>query len=299
MIELEKRQANESRSEQFRLNPDRKVQVLDYFSYPVVVIDDLYADPVAVRNAALGLNYERGRFSYPGAEALLWVPGHEICPMMDDIISSILKRPVTVDSLQGITGVAPKARPEQCFQAVRPAPKAVAVSPGNIDLRDIVTFSALASNAQIKNQPHFDRGVGFALLVYLNTEDQCRGGTALYRHLHTDLVANPTNLSPEQLEWIRGLGYKNRAEFRRALLYLSASNTGTEDWEPEWKLERVIEMRFNRLVCYPVSLLHGLFFKPGDFGNTLDTTRLTMNMFLAIVEQKEVDAITNNRSEPT
>ena len=81
----------------------------DYFGLPLIVIDDLYADPEAVRNAALGLDYVRSRHSYPGSDALLWIPGHELCPMLDEIMSSIAKRPVYVDSFHGMPGFVPRA----------------------------------------------------------------------------------------------------------------------------------------------------------------------------------------------
>jgi hypothetical protein len=277
----------DSLSEQFRLNPDRKVTVEDYFGLPLVVIDDLYANPEAVRNAALGLNYVRSRHSYPGSDALLWIPGHELCPMLDDVMSSIPGKPVKVDPFHGIPGFVPKASPEASYDAVRPPPEPVAISPGNIDPRDIAAFTVLRRNAKIRNQPHFDGGNGFALLVYLNPEDQCRGGTALYSHVDTGLHARPDSFTQEQIKQLQAKGYKTESELWRALTWVSASNTGKEDWEPEWKLERVIEMRWNRLVCYPSSVLHSIFLQPGDFGNTLETTRLTMNLFLTVVDQNQ------------
>lgn len=273
-----------SLSEQFRLNPNRKVSVVNHFGAMLIVIDDLYANPEAVRNAALGLNYVRTRHSYPGSEALLWIPGHQLCSMMEDVMSSLLDKPLKLDSFQGIRGFVPNAASTESYDAVRPPPEPIAVSPGNIDPRDIVAFTALRRNAQIRNQPHFDAGNGFALLVYLNPEYQCRGGTALYRHIDTDLHLRPERFTEEQVKLLQAKGYKTESELWRALTWVSASNTGKEDWEPEWKLERVIEMRWNRLVCYPSQMLHSIFLQPGDFGNTLETTRLTMNLFLAISE---------------
>jgi hypothetical protein len=280
----------DSLTDQFRLNPDRKVTVENYFGSPLVVIDDLYANPEAVRNAALGLNYYRSRHSYPGSDALLWIPGHQLCPMMDSVMTSMLRKPVEVDPFHGIAGSVPKSPPEASYDAVRPPPEPVAVSPGNINPRDIVSFTVLRRNAQIRNQPHFDGGDGFALLVYLNPEEQCRGGTALYRHIDTGLHAKPNGFTREKIKELQAKGYKTESELYRALTWVSASNTGKEDWEPEWKLERVIEMRWNRLVCYHSSTLHSIFLQPGDFGDTLDTTRLTMNMFLTVSDYNQEDS---------
>ena len=280
----------DSLSEQFQLNPDRKVTVEDHFGLPLIVIDDLYANPEAVRNAALGLDYVRSRHSYPGSDALLWIPGHPLCQMMDGVMSSILEKPVKVDPFHGIPGFVPRSPPEASYDAVRPPPQPVAISPGNIDPRDIVAFTALRRNAQIRNQPHFDAGNGYALLVYLNPEDQSRGGTALYSHVDTGLHARPVSFTREQIKQLQAKGYKTESELWRALTWVSASNTGKEDWEPEWKLERLIRMRWNRLVCYPSPLLHSIFLQPGDFGNTLDTTRLTMNLFLTVVDQNQEDS---------
>lgn len=277
----------ETLSEQFRLNPDRKVTVIDHFGSAVLIIDDLYANPEAVRDAALGLNYVRSRHSYPGSDALLWIPGHELCPMLDGVVSSIMEKPVQVDPFHGIPGSVPSAPPEASYDAVRPPPKPVEVSPGNIDPRDMVSFTVLRRNAKMRNQPHFDAGNGIALLVYLNPEEQCRGGTALYSHVDTGLHARPTSFTQEQIRLLQAKGYKTESELWPALTWVSASNSGEKDWEPEWKLERIIEMRWNRLVCYPSNVLHSIFLQPGDFGNTLDTTRLTMNLFLTIVDQNQ------------
>ena len=76
-------------------------------------------------------------------------------------------------------------------------------------------------------------------------------------------------------------------EFRRVMTPAEIRATRSGD---EWKHERVIEMRWNRLVCYPSQLLHSIFLQPGDFGETLETTRLTMNLFLDVIDQNQEDS---------
>ena len=66
---------------------------------------------------------------------------------------------------------------------------------------------------------------------------------ALYSHVHTDLHARPNSFIREQIKQVQAKGYKTETALWRALTWLRASNTGKKDRAPEWKLERIIEMR--------------------------------------------------------
>jgi hypothetical protein len=52
-----------------------------------------------------------------------------------------------------------------------------------------------------------------------------------------------------------------------------------------WERTKVVDMRFNRLVLYPGSLLHTLHMELGAFGDIPTTRRLTQNVYLSTVDQ--------------
>jgi hypothetical protein len=58
---------------------------------------------------------------------------------------------------------------------------------------------------------------------------------------------------------------------------------GGRDWIRHWELVALVRMRFNRLVVHAGNMLHGPILGRADFGRTLDTTRLTQNLFLEVV----------------
>ena len=111
----------------------------------VVVIDDFYADPFQVREAALGLNYPEppADVYYPGCtsrEALL--PSNS-----DEMFQFILREPVTG---------AKNSTHGHCRYSLAGAHRPAEV--------------------------HIDPGKCWAGIVYLTLDKDCRGGTDFFRH---------------------------------------------------------------------------------------------------------------------
>src|SRR5689334_20275634 len=71
----------------FRLSPRPIIRVLPVADYSLIVVDDLYADPWAVRDVALSLDYTVRRASYPGPEAAVWVPEMPLCRFLGELLS--------------------------------------------------------------------------------------------------------------------------------------------------------------------------------------------------------------------
>jgi hypothetical protein len=98
----------------------------------------------------------------------------------------------------------------------------------------------------------------FNLLVYLNTDEESRGGTAFYRHLATGRESMPTDWSAAR-EFSHA--HLNRREGERE-----------EDcyWHPfreRWERFEMVPMKFNRLAIFPGTVFHGAWHEPGWFAN--------------------------------
>lgn len=264
----------------FRLSPRPIIHVLPVADYSLIVVDDLYADPWAVRDVALSLDYTVRRASYPGPEAAVWVPEMPLCRFLGDMLSHDTRTevvPVRAGSHQPI----PR---EHRFRAVRsrrlPTPR------GYLHPRDVAVFSAFSHPEGIRNEPHIDEWLKLQLAatIYLNRPEQCRGGTAFYRHKKTGLVAMPLLGQPQLQEQIASHGYASAQDLLRDLVCRPGGRPGGgRDWTRHWDLVAIVKMRFNRLVLHAGNLLHGPIMGAGDFGRTLDTTRLTQNLFLDVV----------------
>ncbi|HKE18041.1 MAG TPA: DUF6445 family protein [Kofleriaceae bacterium] len=264
----------------FRLSSRPIINVLEVADCSLVVIDNLYADPLAVRDLALSLDYTVRRASYPGPEAALWVPGMPLCPFLGDVLSRDAKTEV-VPVRSGSHRPIPR---EHRFRAARsrrlPTPR------GYIHPRDVAVFSAFSHPEGIRNEPHIDEALKpqLAATVYLNPPEQCRGGTAFYRHRKTGLLAMPLLSDPRLEDVIETHGYASAADLMKDVVGRTGRRSGGgRDWIRRWDVVALVKMRFNRLVLHAGNLLHGPIMGRADFGRTLETTRLTQNLFLEAV----------------
>jgi len=121
-----------------------------------------------------------------------------------------------------------------------------------------------------------------AAVLYLSPDDECRGGTALWRHRETGLDSWPTALTiqdPVELTRIQGV--------------IAADWTKPEKFE----MTELIQARFNRLAVYPTAAFHSRWigsFLPADqeanasdfegYGETLETGRLILAIFFNITK---------------
>ena len=95
---------------------------------------------------------------------------------------------------------------------------------------------------------------GWAGLIYLNKGDECKGGTGFYTY-------KGHQVNPKQ----DGLWDKD---------YVC-------DSIGPWELMHLAEMKFNRMIMYPATVLHAPYDKPGFFEG--DTYRLTQVFFLPVI----------------
>jgi hypothetical protein len=114
----------------------------------LIVVDDFYPDPHKVRKTALSFDYPEvaGRRTYPGRNSRQ----HLLLPGTDRIMSQILAQPVVG-----------------------------AAHPPGTHGRFRITLAGEEGRYLVHVDPTAAQWVG---VVYLNPPEQCRGGTAFFRH---------------------------------------------------------------------------------------------------------------------
>ena len=115
-----------------------------------------------------------------------------------------------------------------------------------------------------QSQPHIDIYVEKALLVYLNEDDNCHGGTGFYKHIESNKIK--VNIIEEGLEIL-----KKEAQKLKKPEYISDSNN-------TWKLIEMIPMKKNRAILYDSKIFHSGYFKDLSYFN--NEGRQTLNIFL-------------------
>ena len=115
------------------------------------------------------------------------------------------------------------------------------------------------------NAIHSDAGYDkIAVVLYLNRPEDCRGGTAFWRHKKTGWDFLPTE------KQVRSRG-QNPTRVLKAI---------TESWNnPEaWEQTHLAKMKFNRAICYPTTEFHSRF--PFEaFGTTPENGRFIFCSF--------------------
>lgn len=217
----------------------------------VLVIDHLYCDPDYVRGLALALDFVRPAGGYPGRLACMSIWNAGLIALLRERVSELFGTDI---------GLHP-AFPDLTFGMVM-------VKAG--DLRPI------------NYQPHHDTFCDFAGIVYLNTDEQCSGGTSFWRHRATGLQAFPRDDDPE----LPGLLQRYDATDGRQLVERMLGEAVDSHRAPllgstsTWEMTKLVEMRFNRLILYPGRLFHTMHLDPEAFGDTPATRRLTQNLYL-------------------
>jgi len=106
--------------------------------------------------------------------------------------------------------------------------------------------------------PHMDFPADniFASLIYLNTPEECAGGTGFYSFNGQ----------------MKGFAHSVNADGTGQPDHFVTDDLG------DWKLVDMVEMKWNRMVMYPQSIYHSAYIKPGMF--TGDNYRLNQIFFI-------------------
>lgn len=118
------------------------------------------------------------------------------------------------------------------------------------------------------NAVHSDNGYDqYAAVLYLNLPEQCRGGTAFWRHRKYGWTHWPTE------EQIRRTCRKSSVVMKE----LSESYNDPDAWE----MTHVAEMKFNRMIIYPTEVFHSRW-PWAAWGQTTENARLIWVSFFSV-----------------
>jgi hypothetical protein len=244
--------------------------------YPAIVIDNFYKDPDYVRDLALSLIYTDTKGT-PGHDAYISIGLEPIC----DVVANLL--------LASYGGTV-KHRIESEWNT-----------------HNFIRLCKTENQLDIMQcKPHVQNAflVG---LIYLNPPEQCRGGTAFYRHKETGLEeivkvdvtakskAGRPLYAPSVVKKVFGMGVFNtftelqkegRFKTYREMINFYEDLMPKEkrylvDGDDDWECFSKFEMEYNRFVCFPGFVLHHAYQRPHWFGNTAETQRLTQNFLFS------------------
>lgn len=222
-------------------NPEVTVEVVGQGKRKVILVDGFYRYPEKVLALAEGLHFFGGAMhgNFPGTRAMITLDTSHLVDSMSQLWGSSLK-PAQGD-----------------YQPVL--------------LSAIVNRGQQLNNAQ--RQPHIDPGI--SAMVYLNRQDECRGGTGIYRHELTGLERVPPRVTQGVLDFAAQFNFtpdqlqtpEDYQRFQDAIIFNpefamkenSYINAGNEFWG----LLYLIEMKFNRLVIFDGRMPHSQYLKEG------------------------------------
>jgi len=233
--------------EMLKINDNYKLEVIEIDSQKIVVIDDFYSNPDILREVALNSTATRlVNCRYPGYRTLVplgWNDRDEIYKLT---IKNIMKKvwDIKIDTIDF-------ERNSLCFNLQ----KAYKVWPNVLKKGDI----------HPESRPHVDRKK-YNSLVYLNKDNEWSGvnGTGIYRHKETGLISSES------------IPYKNLNKMWDENR-LQPITKWMSDTDETWKLEHLVEMKYNRLTIYDGYLFHAAYMNSTDF---VDVPRIVQPNFI-------------------
>jgi hypothetical protein len=230
--------------------------------HEALVVDGVYRDPGYVREIALSLDYVRARGYFPGFEARISIA-------LADRLLEVVRQHLRPD-LELLGGFDH----DVCFS---------------------MTNETVAEKLRYQPGPHADVAMSarpcVAGLVYLNPPEQCRGGTAFYRHRESGACDVTTTMTASIADYIARHGIATLdAAYKKMVERPAGPALRDGEWgilfgsNDTWERLSCIDMRFNRFVAYDARIFHALQIQTGQFGCTDDTRRLTQTIFF---EQRE------------
>ena len=220
-------------AETFAINTpvDARVELMGWEEIPIVYIDNFYKNPDMVRDLTLKSP------SSTDPRLLGGVTGSRIAQFFN--FRHIF--PIWVEIAEGVFGL--KKEEQERFEA------AMFSTPFTVN----VTQSDIRPNLPHIDLPSVDSR-GWAGLIYLNTDDECKGGTGFYTYKGQQVNPKQDGL------WKEG---------------------DVCDSVGPWELMHLAEMKYNRMIMYPATVMHRPYDKPGFFEG--DTYRLVQVFFLPVI----------------
>lgn len=197
-------------------------------SVNLIVVDDFYSDPFRVRKVAIGAQYKDVRnLNYPGLQSVRTFSSDSI----KEAFRALVGKKICVDEKMLTFG----------------------------------RFRVMSEGKDTRLKIHADGGADWTGVIYLNLPNQCRGGTAFYRHKETGLEGPPSAAKAA------ALGFDNSDSLGKSLIERDSLNSDS------WNQTMYVAMRFNRLVLFRGSeMFHS---HTCSWGSRIEDSRLTQNFF--------------------
>ncbi len=226
--------------EVFAINPDflDEVKIQTFDGVKIVVVDNFYKNPHAVRQLALDIPASRNK-RIRGMN-----PAWRINAFYD------------MDSMAWVF--------DQLLNMHYP--ETMAQWPHGGVLQSIKNATFMVNVMQTDNLPplvpHMDNesGLNFASTIYLNTENECNGGTSFYKYGGKTFYDDPHTM--------KTLDVAGNVQV----------NKYVTDSVGDFEMIGMVPMIFNRMVLYNSSVLHTAYVKPGMFVG--DNYRLNQQFFI-------------------
>ena len=217
----------------FAINPDCEIKVEYYDTVPCVIVDNFYKNPDLVRQLALSIPPTANKRIRCGNPAL------RINAFYD------------LDSMSGIYDQLLRTNWPNVFNSVHHQAIHLSFQQATfmVNVMKSIDLPPMA--------PHVDNpsDVNFASTIYLNTPDECAGGTSFYKFNNST-----SNRS----------GHIDKEKTKIIDHYLT-------DSVGDWEMIGMAEMVYNRMVLYNQNALHTAYIKPDMF---VDTYRINQQFFI-------------------
>lgn len=222
----------------------------------VIIVDDFYKDPDAVRHLALNAPVTRWQTVTSGFP--MWRTAMDL-------------------NLEPIRQKISELSQEAWGYKIEEIPRFMT----NL-LRD--DEETRTQKVGLGGAPHADHCI-LSAIVYLNPPEECGGGTAFYRHRETGIESLPRHpffaedvdksIAPIALKF----GCQNLKEFAEKVVFKEEAfqvDRPIQDSNEYWELIDWVEMRYNRLVFYEGRVLHAPYRKGKQYK---DCFRVIQSMF--------------------
>jgi len=198
----------------------------------------------------------------------------------DDLLSilekvAVPKRKEGEKLYPGVMGRIPFTFPQICKTFSYVASEICEIKTNRIDLQlNLLKGGEPCSGYSI--MPHVDNPNLLAFNLFLNPEEECRGGTSFYNHLPSESNFSLRNISND---FEQGVAFEKQNK-----TYLEEYNNdditildSTLIDNNTWKEEIMVDMKFNRMVIYPSYYFHSAYIEKDWF---TDSPRVTLSGFL-------------------
>ena len=246
----------------FEPNEKAEIEVIKVKDKSVIIIDDFYKNPDEIRDLAIELEYSendaliggfpgmRGSLGTPEVKDKLYPVFLDLCKAYGDLKEEVFEK--NWNNLGFMVNIT-----KDSYLSANPM--------GIIPHQDYW-----------ENEPGWESTYQYGAVIYLNTSDECVGGTNLYSY--EGAMSIPSDYQPE---WLKTTGEKFNIT---GPILGSLSHDQIFQYVRDrvnsnvpYKLEFEAEMKYNRMFLYPSNVLHTADL---DLGMFIDNYRINQVFFM-------------------